>query len=67
MNWALVLVTAGTLQSVGYYDQKSQCQEAAAEWQRQGIKAGCVQQMSPEQVMSKMQVMIKTMKTTFDQ
>lgn len=55
MNWVLVLITAGSLQSVGYYEQQSTCQTAAKEWQTQGVKAGCVQQQSPEAAVAQMQ------------
>ena len=39
MNWVLVLITAGSLQSVGYYEQQSACQSSVKEANSQGIKA----------------------------
>lgn len=61
MIYTLVLVTAMGLQSVGTYNNADQCKTAAKEWQSQGIKAGCVQQETPEQVMLKMQTIMTTM------
>lgn len=61
MIYTLVLVTAMGLQSVGTYNNADQCKVAAKEWQSQGIKAGCVQQESPEQAIAKMQTLMVNM------
>jgi len=61
MNWVLVLLTAGNLQSVGYYEQQSACQSAAKEWQSQGVKSGCVQQQTPEAAVAQMQKAMEQM------
>lgn len=61
MIYALVLVTTMGLQTVGTYNNPDQCKVAAKEWQAQGMKAGCVQQESPEQIMLKMQTIMTTM------
>ena len=61
MNWALVILTASSLQTVGYYDRQNSCQTAAKEWRDQGVKAVCTQQMSPDQAVDIMQRMIKIM------
>jgi hypothetical protein len=61
MNWILVLLTAGNLQSVGYYEQQSACQSAAKEWQSQGVKSGCVQQQTPEAAVAQMQKAMEQM------
>lgn len=61
MNYALVLIIASNIQSVGTYGTEADCQKAAKEWQNQSVKAGCVQQQSPEQMIAKMQSIMKTM------
>lgn len=53
MNWVLLLLVSGNLQTVGFYDQQSACSQAAKDWQAQGVKAGCVQQESPERALKK--------------
>ena len=61
MNWVLVLITAGSLQSVGYYEQQSACQAAVKDANSQGVKALCVQQQSPEQAVAQMQRLMDQM------
>ncbi len=60
MTWSLVLITAMGIQSVGQYSQEKDCQAAAKVWQTQQVKAGCVQQESPEQTIARMQQIFKT-------
>ena len=61
MNYALVLIIASNIQTAGIYGSAAECQKAAKEWQAQSVKAGCVQQESPEQAIAKMQSIMKTM------
>ena len=61
MNWVLVLITAGSLQSVGYYEQQSACQAAVKEANLQGVKALCVQQQSPEAAVAQIQRLMEQM------
>ena len=61
MTWVLTLLTAAGLQSVGVYDQQAACDRAAQEWRAQGVKAGCVQQQSPEAAVAQMQRLMNQM------
>lgn len=61
MNYALILIIASNIQTAGIYSSAAECQNAAKEWQAQSVKAGCVQQESPEQAIVKMQSIMKTM------
>lgn len=61
MIYTLVLITAAGLQSIGTYNSADQCKTAAKEWQSQGVKAGCVQQESPEQAIKRMQAVMVNM------
>jgi hypothetical protein len=61
MNYALILIIASNIQTAGLYATAPDCQRAAKEWQAQGVKAGCVQQESPEQAIAKMQSIMRTM------
>ena len=61
MNWALVLITAGSLQTVGIFDDEAACKRSVKEANSQGIKALCVQQQSPEQVVAQMQRLMDQM------
>lgn len=66
MNWALVLLTAAGLQTVGVYDQQDVCERAASSWRKQDVKAGCIQQQSPEQAVAQMQRILKSMMQEVD-
>ena len=59
--YSLVLITALGIQPVGNYANIAECQSAAKQWQAQDVKAGCVQQESPEQALAKMSQMLKAM------
>lgn len=49
--WALAVVTATTVATVGVYDVEHRCHWAAAEFQKQGVAASCIQtQLNPNQV-----------------
>ena len=61
MNYALILIIASNIQTAGIYNSAADCQRAAKEWQTQNVKAGCVQQESPEQAIAKMQSIMKLM------
>ena len=61
MIYTLVLITTAGLQSVGTYNNVDQCKAAAKDWQGQGVKAGCVQQESPEQAVKRMQALMVNM------
>ena len=61
MNWALVLITAGSLQTVGTYSVEADCQAAVKAANSQGIKALCVQQQSPEAAVAQMQRLMDQM------
>lgn len=61
MNYALVLIIASNIQTAGIYGSEAACQRAAKEWQAQSVKAGCVQQESPEQAVAKMQSIMRIM------
>jgi predicted Fe-Mo cluster-binding NifX family protein len=61
MNYVLMVVIASNIQSVGVYGDQSACQKAAKDFQSQGVKAVCVQQESPEQAITKMTALMKTM------
>lgn len=66
MNWVLILMTASGLQQVGLYDQQAACTQAAKDWQSQGVKAGCVQQESPERAMKKIAAVIAAAANAID-
>jgi hypothetical protein len=66
MIYTLVLLTAAGVQQLGMYDNPQQCSAAAREWQQQGIKAGCVQQPSPGEIMQQMMGLMNTMKKELD-
>ena len=61
MIYALVIVTAMSTQPIGSFDSLSSCREAQQEAVKQNIKALCVQQESPTQVLMKMQLLLKSM------
>jgi hypothetical protein len=61
MNYALILILASNVQTAGIYSTAADCQKAAREWQAQSVKAGCVQQETPEQALAKMQAVMKAM------
>jgi hypothetical protein len=61
MSYALILIIASNIQTAGLYATATDCQQAAKEWQTQDVKAGCVQQESPEQAIAKMQSIMRTM------
>jgi hypothetical protein len=61
MNYALILILASNVQSVGVYADQPSCQKAAREFQAQNVKAACVQQETPEQAFAKMQSIMKSM------
>ena len=53
MLYELILVTAVGVQPVGMYDDYVDCTIEAENWQDQGVPAGCVQQMEPEDAFNK--------------
>lgn len=55
MNWALILIVSGSLQTVGSYATEAECSAAVKSANAQGVKALCVQQQSPEQAVAQMQ------------
>ena len=61
MIYALLLVTATGVQPFGNYNNLSECQAAAREFQRQEIKAGCIRQESQEESMVRAQNMMKNL------
>lgn len=61
MNWALILIVSGSLQTVGYYATEAECQAAVKSANAQGVKALCVQQQSPEQAVAQMQRLMDQM------
>jgi hypothetical protein len=66
MIYTLVLITAAGVQQLGMYDNPQQCSAAAREWQQQGIKAGCVQQPSPAEIMQQMTGLLVKMQKELD-
>lgn len=60
MIYSLIIVTAMSTQAVGTFDTFSDCKEAADHANKQGIKAICVQQESPAQIILKMQLLMKS-------
>lgn len=60
MIYTLVIVTAMATQPIGSFDTLSACKEAQQEAVKQNIKALCVQQESPTQVLMKMQLLMKS-------
>lgn len=61
MIYTLVIITAMATQPIGSYDNLAGCREAQADANKQGIKAICVQQESPSQIIMKMQLLMKDM------
>jgi len=53
MLYELILVTAVGVQGVGQYDDYIDCAVEAEHWQEQGVPAGCVQKMTPEDAFEK--------------
>lgn len=61
MNWALILIVAGNLQTVGTYTTEAECSAAVRAANAQGVKALCIQQQSPEQAVAQMQRLMNQM------
>jgi hypothetical protein len=59
--WALIIITATGLNTVGNYTDKIMCDQAAKEWQKQEVKAACSQVESPEIAMQRMVTLMKSM------
>jgi hypothetical protein len=53
MLFELLLVTAVGVENVGTYQDPASCKADALVWQDQGVPAGCVQKMSPEDAFEK--------------
>lgn len=53
MLFELLLVTQIGVQNVGTYQDPASCKADALVWQDQGVPAGCVQKMSPEDAFEK--------------
>ena len=57
--YALILILATGVNSVGSYNDLASCQSQLAQFHKQNVTAACVQQQSPEQSMAQAQSMMR--------
>jgi hypothetical protein len=54
--YALILILGMNAQTVGNYSSVQECQNQAAQFVKQDIKAACVRQQSPEEAMGQAKI-----------
>ena len=53
--WTIAVVLASSIQVIGQFSTQSDCERAVVQFQKPGVVAGCVQQLTPEQSMAQAQ------------
>jgi hypothetical protein len=56
--WTIAIVLASSVQNIGQFSTQADCDRAAAQFQKPGVVAGCVQQPTPEQSLAQAQRMM---------
>lgn len=56
--WTIAVILASSVQNIGQFSSQADCERAVAQFQKSGVVAGCVQQLTPEQSMAQAQRMM---------
>ena len=64
--WTIAVIFATSVQNVGQFASQADCDRALAQFQKPGVTAGCVQQLTPEQSMAQAQRMMNAFITSME-
>ena len=53
--YTIAIVLTSTIQTLGQFATKAECEQALAQFQKPGVVAGCVSQPTPEQSLAQAQ------------